>query len=1251
VALWRTQVGCLLLCALVLCPTALASTAATAPAAPEGPASAGSNPPGGNSLPLPLRIPDFDSLDHSPDRPVSVPPPSRSPQAVPGNWTVLVYMVADNNLEPFAIQDLNEMELALPAPGVTVVVEVDRSTGYDTSNGDWTGARRYLIRPDGDPSTVTSTMLSDLGELDMGDPQTLADFLSWGFDTYPASHYLVVLWDHGFGWSGGFGNDFGDNDHLSISELSQALEAADTHLGRPIDVLAFDACLMQEVEVAYELAWLADFLVAAQDLEPAAGWPYDAMLRPLHDNPSIAPEAFASELVLAYMGAYGLAGEAVMSATRLSAVRTTLADALNALALQLAQLAEDPNTASSTSAQRAMMDARDSSPPMFNRDLVDLGEFTRHLAEDGRLPDAARQAAAAAREALNASIVDEGHSVYRDPLSGMSIYVPSLSVPQRYATTRFAAEGYWDEFLVALLFGVPAGGVRPTIQVLAPSEGISIARLFSASLSSSSSAGSALTLQFKAGWADFIPVGSGPSPLLASATLDALKDGGPAVLTFRAVDASGRPSLSIERHASVEAYPVTLAPALRGLALAVNRTTTVTLVATPRAPFQAFDIAWLDLPAGVSGAQTTSFVSLPTSPPPPFNITLVLAVDGSASEGSFPGRLVVRPSAAPSVVTFFELDLTITRPLPDIAMLPLNLSDELPLPGEVVTVSTRVSNLGFENVSLVRVVAEFTDALGNLTELSNTTLGPLAQGDSAALSVNFTAGRGTQRIAWRAAPEPALEELALLNNAQERTVVVVNLSVALSTPLTPRPATLGNSSVPVPYSAHNLGTDADTYSMAVTNRSHLLLQVGLPSASLALAGRSSTLLAADVLLPPTAEGGDEFSFTILATSQTNANISASIVIVLQVEEVYNASVRAQPNEVILGARGSSQVTVLLRNLGNGHEAFALAIEGGDPALGASLDQADFLLAPGAAAAPRLSLTDKGLVHAERPYTLEVVAVSQTSGLRFSAILSVSVEAAPNITIEPLEPHLDAGANGSATFHFRVANAGNTHLIAALSAASREPGVTLNLSAQAVLLEPGASAVVNGTAVFAEAPLSGTYLVNISASDAQFGTNATNSFDLEVPRIHDLHAGVTVAPSPGARTLARTITISNLGNTAELVTVDVGYVPVSIPWSMVLPNGTVMDPPNAMVLVPPRSNFTFSMWIGPLESGASGAIEVLLRPEAAGALIRLSVAYSFEAPPSSPLLGWVIVALVGAGAIAAWVFATRPGKPGRPPAGP
>ena len=47
-------------------------------------------------------------------------------------WTVAVYMAADNDLEAAAIQDLNEMEAAV-GDGVTVVALLDRGGGYDVS--------------------------------------------------------------------------------------------------------------------------------------------------------------------------------------------------------------------------------------------------------------------------------------------------------------------------------------------------------------------------------------------------------------------------------------------------------------------------------------------------------------------------------------------------------------------------------------------------------------------------------------------------------------------------------------------------------------------------------------------------------------------------------------------------------------------------------------------------------------------------------------------------------------------------------------------------------------------------------------------------------------------------------------------------------------------------------------------------------------------------------------------------------------
>ncbi len=39
--------------------------------------------------------------------------------------------------------------------------------------------------------------------VDMGNPQTLTDFVNWAKTFYPAQHYALIVWDHGAGWRRG----------------------------------------------------------------------------------------------------------------------------------------------------------------------------------------------------------------------------------------------------------------------------------------------------------------------------------------------------------------------------------------------------------------------------------------------------------------------------------------------------------------------------------------------------------------------------------------------------------------------------------------------------------------------------------------------------------------------------------------------------------------------------------------------------------------------------------------------------------------------------------------------------------------------------------------------------------------------------------------------------------------------------------------------------------------------------------------
>ena len=236
----------------------------------------------------------------------TAPAGAQAPQQY--KWVIMVYMDGDNNLESNAINDFNEMEAAGSTGDVAIVVLLDRAEGYDTSNGDWTGARIYLVEHDTDMKLIKSKLLKDLGEVDMGDPQTLVDFARFVVERFPAEHYALIIWDHGYAWRAGGAPpgrwvawDEESQDYLTTAELYQALSQVNALTGG-LDLLGFDACLMGMIEIAYDVAagGYAKVMVASQDYEPAEGWYYTPFLLELAANPDMTAAELASRIVEAY---------------------------------------------------------------------------------------------------------------------------------------------------------------------------------------------------------------------------------------------------------------------------------------------------------------------------------------------------------------------------------------------------------------------------------------------------------------------------------------------------------------------------------------------------------------------------------------------------------------------------------------------------------------------------------------------------------------------------------------------------------------------------------------------------------------------------------------------------------------------------------------------------------------------------------------------------------------------------------------
>jgi len=219
----------------------------------------------------------------------------------------MIYMDGDNDLEQNCIDDMVELENVGWAEDVTVVILMDTLTFFD-------GLHWLVISEtphDLDPvSGVCSCDCDDLvggcvDELNMGDGQTLKYFLEEAVTIAPASNYMLVLWDHGASWFGvceDWSSPLPDGSHdvLTMQEIETAVTSADM-CGAEIDIIAFDACLMGAVEVAYELRNCASYIVGAVTTVPRLGLPYDALIGAMQNSLDRSPERVGMMAVDTYI--------------------------------------------------------------------------------------------------------------------------------------------------------------------------------------------------------------------------------------------------------------------------------------------------------------------------------------------------------------------------------------------------------------------------------------------------------------------------------------------------------------------------------------------------------------------------------------------------------------------------------------------------------------------------------------------------------------------------------------------------------------------------------------------------------------------------------------------------------------------------------------------------------------------------------------------------------------------------------------
>src|SRR5262245_46530409 len=213
-----------------------------------------------------------------------------APPAPRAKWTVMVYISGDNNLEDYVVKDI-ELELAPTGSSadVQVVALADRGPGYDTSRGDWQSTKLYHVTQG--MLADSASAVADWGERNMGDKQTLIDFVTWSKTNYPADHYVLYFWGHGWSWHPGWVMEDDTNaDTLDYDEVKAAIPS----LGF-IDVVGYDGCNMASIEIMKLWQGHATALTGSQEWVGWDGIEYDVVLAKLAANSLMTADQVAIE--------------------------------------------------------------------------------------------------------------------------------------------------------------------------------------------------------------------------------------------------------------------------------------------------------------------------------------------------------------------------------------------------------------------------------------------------------------------------------------------------------------------------------------------------------------------------------------------------------------------------------------------------------------------------------------------------------------------------------------------------------------------------------------------------------------------------------------------------------------------------------------------------------------------------------------------------------------------------------------------
>jgi hypothetical protein len=373
-------------------------------------------------------------------------------------WTILAYYDGNCNLDTtkngksWVIAEAQELEKV----GSTDKVQVFAMVGSLKTGGQC--KYYHFEKHDNElPDQLSSTVIEDLGTKDMSDKRTLNDFIKAGRAKYPAENYMLMLKDHGGGWKGAMIDDQNGGHHMmTMPEMKEALDTF------KFDIIAFDACLMSMLEVAYELKDNADYMVASQFVTFAGTYGGEEWLGKLTADPGMTALQLAKNVANA-----SIATDIARQVNGHQAV--TDLSKVAALAVKMGNLGNDLVTYTGQYGAE-VLDAfmQTHSTELDDPAFCDIREFCIKLMEEPNLKDIniLKEDCDALKTALNDAIPLTTTNATSVPRGGLCIHFPyrtDMFDSSNYVKLQFTATN-WYAFLSKFI-GSVGGSTTGNLQV------------------------------------------------------------------------------------------------------------------------------------------------------------------------------------------------------------------------------------------------------------------------------------------------------------------------------------------------------------------------------------------------------------------------------------------------------------------------------------------------------------------------------------------------------------------------------------------------------------------------------------------------------------------------------------------------------------------------------------------------------------------------------------------------------------------